>query len=99
MQPDPLHTPVMYLKGVGPGRAELLRRELDIATLQDVLYLFPNRYLDKSRYYKISELQRNASEVQVVGKIVHLKTVAQKKGKRLVATFRDETGEIGRAHV
>lgn len=94
MQPDPLHTPVMYLKGVGPGRAELLRRELNIATLQDVLYLFPNRYLDKSRYYKISELQRNASEVQVVGKIVHLKTVAQKKGKRLVATFRDETGEM-----
>ena len=94
MHPEPLHTSVMYLKGVGPGRAELLQRELGISTYQDLLYLFPNRYLDKSRYYKISELQRTHSDVQVIGKIVHLKTVEQKKGKRLVATFRDDSGEM-----
>ncbi|SFR47773.1 ATP-dependent DNA helicase RecG [Robiginitalea myxolifaciens] len=89
-----LHTPITYLKGVGPGRAELLSRELGIATYQDLLYHFPNRFLDKSRYYRISELQPSSAEVQVIGKIVHLKTVAQKKGKRLIATFRDESGEM-----
>ena len=94
MPTDMLQTPIMYLKGVGPGRAELLGRELGIATYQDLLYHFPNRFLDKSRYYRISELQASSAEVQVIGKIVHLKTIAQKKGKRLIATFRDESGEM-----
>lgn len=94
MQPQLLHTDITYLKGVGPGRAKLLAKELGISTYQDLLYFFPNRYIDKSRYYTISSLERNSSEVQLVGRIVHLKTVEQKKGKRLVATFRDETGEM-----
>jgi ATP-dependent DNA helicase RecG len=94
MHPNPLHTPVTYLKGVGPGRASLLGRELGIETYQDLLYLFPNRYIDKTRFYKIRDLQRNSAEVQLVGKITHLKTVEQKRGKRLVASFVDETGEM-----
>lgn len=94
MQPQLLHTEITFLKGVGPGRAQLLSRELGIATFQDLLYLFPNRYIDKTRFYKIGELQRNSAEVQVVGQVVHIKTVEQKKGKRLVATFRDQTGEM-----
>lgn len=94
MQPGALHTPITYLKGVGPARASLLERELGVATYQDLLYLFPNRYIDKSRFYKISELERSSADVQVIGRIIHLKTVAQKRGKRLVATFVDDTGEM-----
>lgn len=94
MHPQRLHTEITYLKGVGPGRARLLAQELGVTTYQDLLYLFPNRYIDKTRFYKISELERNSAEVQIVGQVVHLKTVEQKKGKRLVATFRDPTGEM-----
>ncbi|MGB5555113.1 MAG: ATP-dependent DNA helicase RecG, partial [Flavobacteriaceae bacterium] len=89
-----MQTPITYLKGVGPNRAETLQGELGIHTYQDLLNLFPNRYLDKTKYYKVAELQRNSSEVQIIGKIVNLKTVEQKKGKRLVATYVDETGQM-----
>ncbi len=87
-----LQTPIDYLKGVGPSRADLLRSELGIQTYQDLLNLFPNRYIDRTRYYKINELQRNSAEVQIVGKITGFREVAQKRGKRLVADFRDDTG-------
>ncbi|MDO6471803.1 ATP-dependent DNA helicase RecG [Maribacter sp. 1_MG-2023] len=89
-----LQTPVVYLKGVGPNRAETLKSELGIETCQDLLNLFPNRYIDKTQYYKISQLQRSSADVQIIGKVVHLKTVEQKKGSRLVARFKDDTGEI-----
>ena len=89
-----LQTPIDYLKGVGPNRADLLRKELGIHTYQDLINLFPNRYLDRTQYYKINQLQPNASEVQIVGKIIKFEEVAQKRGKRLVATFKDETGTM-----
>ncbi len=92
MNINKLQTPIEYLKGVGPNRASLLRTELGIHTFQDLLNLFPNRYIDRTKYYKINGLQRNNADVQIVGKITHLKMVEQKRGKRLVATFRDETG-------
>ncbi|NER16339.1 ATP-dependent DNA helicase RecG [Spongiivirga citrea] len=94
MNPNVLQTPIEYLKGVGPNRGELLRKELGIHTYQDLLNLFPNRYIDKTRFYKIKELQRNNADVQVLGKIIHLKTIDQKKGKRLVASFVDDTGKM-----
>lgn len=89
-----LQTPIDYLKGVGPNRADLLRAELGIHTYQDLINLFPNRYLDRTQYYKIHQLQRNNAEVQIVGEIISLKEIAQKHGKRLVATFRDDTGSM-----
>ena len=89
-----LQTPIDYLKGVGPNRADLLKKELGVFTYQDLINLFPNRYLDKTKYYKINQLQRNSSEVQIIGKVIHLKMVEQKRGKRLVATFQDETGTL-----
>ncbi|WP_422861374.1 ATP-dependent DNA helicase RecG [Flagellimonas sp. W118] len=94
MNPNFLQTPIPYLKGVGPNRADTLRTELGIETYQDLLHLFPNRYLDKTQYYKVNQLQSSGADVQVVGKIIHLKTVEQKRGKRLVATFIDETGQM-----
>lgn len=94
MNPNFLQTPIPYLKGVGPNRADILKAELGIETYRDLLHLFPNRYLDKTQYYKIAQLQPSGADVQVVGKIIHLKTVEQKRGKRLVATFVDETGQM-----
>lgn len=90
-----LETPIEYLKGVGPQRGDLLRKELGIHKYADLLNLFPNRYIDRTRYYKINELQNSNSEVQIVGKIINIKTVEQGKGKsRLVATFVDDTGQM-----
>ena len=94
MNSNSLQTPIVYLKGVGPNRAETLQSELGIHTYQDLINLFPHRYIDKTQYYKINQLQRNSADVQVLGKIVHIKSVEQKKGKRLVATFVDETGQM-----
>jgi len=94
MQNTRLQTPIDYLKGVGPSRAEVLRKELGISTYQDLINLFPNRYIDRTRFYKIAQLQPSKAYVQIVGQITGFKELGQKRGKRLVATFRDETGFI-----
>jgi ATP-dependent DNA helicase RecG len=78
---------------VGPARGELLRKEMGIHKYGDLLNLFPNRYIDRTRYYRINELINSGSEVQVVGKVMNLKTVGDKRS-RLVATFADGTGEM-----
>ncbi|MBJ6369380.1 ATP-dependent DNA helicase RecG [Snuella sedimenti] len=89
-----LQTPIDYLKGVGSNRADLLRKELGIHTYQDLINLFPNRYIDRTQYYKINQLQRNNAEVQIIGKLTSFKEISQKRGKRLVANFMDETGAM-----
>jgi ATP-dependent DNA helicase RecG len=89
-----LETPIEYLKGVGPQRGDLLRKELGIHKYGDLIYLFPNRYIDRTHYFKINQLQNTSSEVQIIGKIINIKTVEQKRGKRLVATFVDDTGQM-----
>jgi len=89
-----LHTSIEYLKGVGPARADLLHKELGLRTLADLANFFPNRYIDRTQFFKINQLQQNSSEVQVIGKISNIKTVQQKRGSRLVATFIDETGTM-----
>src|SRR3970040_2837324 len=92
---NPLLTPIEYLKGVGPSRGELLRKELGIHKYKDLINFYPNRYIDRTRYYKINELQNNVAEVQIIGKIINVKTVEFGKGrKRLVATFVDDTGQM-----
>ncbi|MDG5491241.1 ATP-dependent DNA helicase RecG [Psychroserpens sp. SPM9] len=89
-----LQTPIDYLKGVGPNRADLLRSELGIHSYQDLINLFPNRYLDRTKYYKINELQRHNAEVQIIGKLTGFREIAQKRGKRLIGKFQDDTGTI-----
>lgn len=91
---DYLQTPIEYLKGVGPNRGALLRKEAGIHTYGDLLQYYPHRYIDRTRYYKINELRQNPAEIQIIGKIVHIKTVEQKRGKRLVAQFVDDTGQM-----
>ena len=95
MQTNLLETPIEYLKGVGPNRGALLRKELGIYKYSHLLNFFPNRYIDRTRYYKINELQNNVAEVQIIGKIINVKTVGfGKNQKRLVATFVDDTGQM-----
>ncbi len=89
-----LQTPIEYLKGVGPNRGDLLRKELGIRFYEDLIQHYPNRYIDRTRYYKINELRNQPAEVQLIGKIINIKMVEQKRGKRLVATFADETGQM-----
>ena len=89
-----LNTSISYLKGVGPSRADLLKTELGIHTFDDLVNFFPNRYIDRTQFFKINQLQQNSSEVQIIGKITSIKSVQQKRGSRLVATFVDETGTM-----
>ena len=89
-----LNTSISYLKGVGPSRADLLKSELGIFTFSDLVNFFPNRYIDRTQFFKINQLQQNSAEIQIIGKITHIKTVEQKRGSRLVATFIDETGSM-----
>lgn len=89
-----LQSSIAYLKGVGPTRAKILEQELGIKVCQDLLHFFPNRYVDKTRYYKIAELQQSSAEVQIIGKLTAIKKVGQQRASRLVATFTDDTGKI-----
>ena len=89
-----LNSPIEYLKGVGPSRADLLRKELGIRTWADFANFFPNRYIDRTQFFTINKLQQNSAEVQIIGKITHIKTLQQKRGSRLVASFTDDTGTI-----
>tara|TARA_R110002167_G_scaffold66040_13_gene187111 strand:+ start:7902 stop:10436 length:2535 start_codon:yes stop_codon:yes gene_type:complete len=89
-----LSYPITYIKGVSVQRAALLFTELGIKTCNDLLNFFPFRYIDKTAFYDIRDLQPNSSEVQIVGKITSIKSVAQKRGSRLVATLQDATGTM-----
>ena len=94
MNANYLQTPIDYLKGVGPNRADLLRSELGIQTYQDLLHLFPRKYIDRTTFYTINQLQGTNSDIQIIGTVTHIKTIQQKRGNRLVATFKDQTGTM-----
>ncbi|QTE23005.1 ATP-dependent DNA helicase RecG [Polaribacter cellanae] len=89
-----LNYPITYIKGISVQRAALIYTELGIKTCNDLLNFFPFRYIDKTQFYAIKDLQPNSSEVQIVGKITRIKSVAQKRGSRLVATFQDVSGTM-----
>jgi len=91
---DFLDTNITYLTGVGPKRAELLNNELNIYTFRDLLWYFPYKYVDRSRFYKISELDPEFQFVQIKGMIKGYYTEGRGKGKRLVADFQDDTGIV-----
>ena len=91
---DFLNTAIEYLKGVGPKRAALLKSELDIYTFDDLLNYFPFRYIDRSKFSKVGDIQSDSTYIQTKGKIHGLKTLGAQRGKRLVGYLRDETGDI-----
>lgn len=89
-----LDTKIEFLKGVGPSRAELLNKELGIFTFGQLLEYYPFRYVDKSKIYSISEINSDQAYIQLKGKITSLETIGEKQAKRMVAKFKDATGEI-----
>ena len=90
-----LSTPIEYLKGIGPERSKLIKNVLGISTVEDFLYFFPLRYLDKSKIYRVADLKEENVEIQLKGRIYDLKEITYGRGqKRLSAKFRDETGAL-----
>ena len=91
---DFLQTPIEFLKGVGPQRAQLLKKELGIVTVDDLVNYFPFRYVDRSQYHTISELPTLDGPAQLKGMIIHVSERQVGKQTRLIAKFQDRTGII-----
>ena len=89
-----LETPIEYLKGVGPQRADVLKKELQIFTFGDLLSFYPFRYVDRTKFYKVKEINADLPYVQLRGKISSMQVFTKGRAKRLVAHFSDETGTI-----
>ncbi|HBQ83864.1 MAG: ATP-dependent DNA helicase RecG [Bacteroidetes bacterium GWE2_41_25] len=89
-----LDTNITYLTGVGPKRAEHLNKEISVFNFRDFLYYFPYKYIDRTRFYKIEELDPDLPFVQIKGHIKGYYSEGHGKGKRLTADFQDETGTI-----
>ena len=87
-------TEIKFLKGVGPKKAELFKNELKIHTIKDLLYYFPYKYVDKTKFYNIKDLTTDLAFVQLKGKINNIEEIGQGNKKRLVAKFVDDSGTI-----
>ena len=85
---------IQYLPGVGPQRADMLGKELGITTLNDLLYYFPYKHIDRSRLYYIHEMDGNMPYIQLKGKILSYETIGAGRKHRTVALFSDGTGTI-----
>ena len=83
---------IKFLPGVGPKKAELFNKELKIFSFEDLLYYFPYKYIDRSRTYKIKEIDGNMPYIQLRGEILNFETQGEGKGRRLIARFSDGTG-------
>lgn len=89
-----LNTPIEYLKSVGPQRADLLKKELRIFNYSNLLTYYPFRYVDRTKFYKVKEINADLPYVQLRGKIIHTEMVGVKRAQRFVATFTDGTGKL-----
>ncbi len=85
---------IMYLTGVGPKRADILRQELGIVSWEDMLYHFPYKYIDRSKIFKVKEVNGSMPFIQLKGKILRYETVGEGRARRLVGYFYDDTGTI-----
>lgn len=89
-----LSNPIEYLKGVGPLKGDLLKKELNIFIFNDLLEHFPYRHIDKTEIKKIGDITPASDFIQVAGKIVSCEIIGEKRGRRLVAELRDDTGSL-----
>lgn len=92
MATDFLSTPIKFLKGVGPEREKILKSELNVSTFGDLLNHFPFRYIDRTKFYKVKELNEALPYVQLRGKIKNVQLITKGK-RRLAAVFEDEEGK------
>jgi ATP-dependent DNA helicase RecG len=88
------NTKIEFLRGVGPQKAALINKELNIFTYGELLQHYPFRYEDRTKFYKINEIQEDLENVQVIAKIRSIETIGDGRRKRLVAFIYDETGEM-----
>jgi len=89
---NPFQTPIEYLKGVGLSRAGILKKELGLATFEDLLRHFPYKYIDRTRFYKIRDIEPELPYVQVIARITNKELLGDKRTKRLVIQAQDDTG-------
>ncbi len=94
MLPHILDTPIEYLKGIGPSRAEALRKETGVSSFGEMLHYYPFRYVDRSKFYTVSEIDSDAAWLQLKGKITSIQTIGKGRTSRLVMNFRDHTGNV-----
>jgi ATP-dependent DNA helicase RecG len=87
-------TPIEYLKGVGLSRADVLKKELQIYNFEDLLRHFPYKYIDRTRFYKVKDIQPDMPYVQVLARLTKKEIIGEKRTKRLVAQAHDDTGPI-----
>ncbi len=92
--PDFLDQEIKFLPGVGPKRAETLKKELKLLTFRDLIYYYPYKYIDRTKFYKISEIHAGMPYIQVKGVIRAIETIGSKPKERLTARFYDNTGSI-----
>ena len=85
---------IMYLPGVGPKRAEILQKEAGISSYEDLLFYFPYKYIDRSRFYKVEEVTGDMPYIQLKGRILFFDTVGEGRTRRLIGKFTDGTGSI-----
>ena len=85
---------ITYLPGVGSKRAEILQKEVGISSFEDLLFYFPYKYIDRSRFYTVSEVNGNMPFIQLKGKITLFDTLGEGTAKRLIGKFSDGTGVI-----
>ncbi|TAF45465.1 MAG: ATP-dependent DNA helicase RecG [Sphingobacteriales bacterium] len=89
-----LKTPIEFLKGVGTQRANVLKKELGIATYIDLLRHYPFRYIDRTKYYKLNEVDTELPLIQIIVRLKTIELLGEKATKRLVAKAVDDTGNI-----
>ncbi|MBC7651047.1 MAG: ATP-dependent DNA helicase RecG [Deinococcales bacterium] len=89
-----LASPIEYLKGVGPLRGDLLKKELGIYTFGDLLEHFPLRHIDKTKISRIADIHPDTEYIQIVGKLLFIEAIGENRAKRLVAQLRDSSGTI-----
>ena len=94
MKENLLNTSIDYLKGVGPNRAEILKKEFNIFTYKDLLNFFPFRYIDRTKFYNINEIQKSNADVQIIGKFTEIYYFKNIKSNRLIGTFNDGNSTI-----
>lgn len=85
---------IMYLPGVGPKKAEILQKEAGISSYEDLLFYFPYKYVDRSRFYKVAEVTGEMPYIQLKGRILYFDTVGEGRTRRLIGKFTDGTGTI-----
>ena len=85
---------ITYLPGVGPKKADILQKEAGISSYEDLLFYFPYKYIDRSRFYKVAEISGNMPYIQLKGQILYFDTLGEGRSKRLVGKFSDGTGTI-----